>query len=310
MKNAGQPTEQSSSKHIPVLLHEATNSLDLHPGEIFLDGTIGSAGHSSEVARMFGEAVRIIGLDRDASAVERSRVELSKLSKNFNLEVESFKNLNKVLQKLGVERVDAILLDLGISSNQLEESGRGFSFQKSEPLLMTMSESSEVGELTASIILNTWDEQALELILRGFGEERFSKKIARAIVERRETKPFLTTDDLIETIYGAVGKPRFGKINPSTKTFQALRIAVNEELQALSEGLDKSFKSLKLGGRLAVISFHSLEDRIVKNYFRALMKDNQAIMINKKPIVPTEVEKKNNPRARSAKLRVIEKLIS
>ena len=310
MKNAGQPTEQSSSKHIPVLLHEATNSLDLHPGEIFLDGTIGSAGHSSEVARMFGESVRIIGLDRDASAVERSRVELSKLSKNFNLEVESFKNLNKVLQKLGVERVDAILLDLGISSNQLEESGRGFSFQKSEPLLMTMSESSEVGELTASIILNTWDEQALELILRGFGEERFSKKIARAIVERRETKPFLTTDDLIETIYGAVGKPRFGKINPSTKTFQALRIAVNEELQALSEGLDKSFKSLKLGGRLAVISFHSLEDRIVKNYFRALMKDNQAIMINKKPIVPTEVEKKNNPRARSAKLRVIEKLIS
>lgn len=307
-KNAGQPTGQSLNKHIPVLLNEAINSLNLHPEEIFVDGTIGSAGHSAEVARMFGESVRIIGLDRDADAVRRSESKLSKLSKNFSLEIESFKNLDLVLKKLGVEKVDAILLDLGISSDQLETSGRGFTFQNEEPLLMTMSESSKEGELTASIILNTWDEGALELILRGFGEEKFSKRIARAIVEKRETKPFVTTFDLVETIQSAVGKPRFGKINPATKTFQALRIAVNEELQALSEGLDKSFKSLKLGGRLAVISFHSLEDRIVKNYFRALAQDNLAIAISKKPIVATENEKKGNPRSRSAKLRVVEKV--
>lgn len=277
-----------------------------------MDGTIGSAGHSAEVARMFGESVRIIGLDRDADAVRRSESKLSKLSKNFSLEVESFKNFGLVLKKLGVDSVDAILLDLGISSDQLEASGRGFTFQNDEPLLMTMSEGSKEGELTASIILNTWDEEALELILRGFGEEKFSKRIARAIVERRDPsadgKPFVSTFDLVEAIESAVGKPRFGKINPATKTFQALRIAVNEELQALTEGLEKAFKSLKLGGRLVVISFHSLEDRIVKNYFKALAQDNLARVINKKPIVPTEDEKKENPRSRSAKLRVVEKV--
>jgi len=275
---------------------------------VFVDGTIGSAGHSAEVARMFGESVRIIGLDKDAQAVKRSESKLSKLSKNFSLEVESFKNLDKVLNKLEVENVDAILLDLGISSDQLESSGRGFTFQKDEPLLMTMSENSKEGELTASIILNTWDEQALELILRGFGEEKFSKRIAHSIIERRETKPFVTTFDLVEVIESVMGESRFGKINPSTKTFQALRIAVNEELQALNEGLEKSFKALNSGGRLAVISFHSLEDRIVKNYFRSLIQDNLAVALNKKPIVPEETEKKENPRSRSAKLRVIQKI--
>ena len=257
---------------------------------------------------MFGESVHIIGLDKDAGAIERSRKVLEKLSKNFTLEVESFKNLDKVLEKLGVERVDAILLDLGISSNQLEESGRGFSFQKSEPLLMTMSESSEEGELTASIILNTWDEVALELILRGFGEEKASRKIARTIVERREVKPFETTDDLVQAIESVMGGKKFGKIHPATRTFQALRIAVNEELSALSEGLKVSFKVLASRGRLAVISFHSLEDRIVKNYFKELGTNGLAEVLTKKPIVPSEQEESENPRSRSAKLRIIQKI--
>ncbi len=296
-----------TAKHVPVLLDEVIDSLGLHPGETFLDGTLGSAGHSSEVARMFGESVRIIGLDRDREAVERSRTKLSSLSKNFLLEVESFKNLDKVLEKNGVEKVDAILLDLGISSDQLEESGRGFSFQKDEPLLMTMAESSKEGELTASIILNTWDESALELILRGFGEEKASRKIARTIVERRETKPFKTTKDLSDAVESTIGRGWLGKINPSTKTFQALRIAVNEELSALQIGLKKGFEVLNSGGRLAVISFHSLEDRIVKNYFKELGGANLAQILTKKPIVPSEQEKDENPRSRSAKLRVVEK---
>ncbi len=296
------------AKHIPVLLHESIDSLNLSPNKVFVDGTIGSAGHSSEVARIFGKSVRIIGLDRDRRAVERSQEKLSKFSNNFSLEIESFKNLDKVLEKNKVEHVDAILLDLGISSNQLEESGRGFTFQKDEPLLMTMSESSKEGELTAGLILNTWDEDSLELILRGFGEEKFSKRIAKKIIERREEKPFETTNDLVQAVTSAVGKGKFGKINPATKTFQALRIAVNEELSALEEGLKKGFESLNPKGRLAVISFHSLEDRIVKNYFRELGEANLAQILTKKPIVPNEQEKHDNPRSRSAKLRVIQKI--
>jgi 16S rRNA (cytosine1402-N4)-methyltransferase len=296
-----------TDKHVPVLLQETIDSLDLYPGEIFVDGTVGSGGHSSAVARMFGDSVQIIGLDRDMGAISRSQKKLSEVSKNFLLENESFKNLDQVLNKIGVDKVDAILLDLGISSNQLEESGRGFTFQKDEPLLMTMSESSKEGELTASIILNTWDEDTLELILRGFGEEKSSKRIARAIVEKRESKPFQTTFDLVNIIQGAVGGAKFGKINPSTKTFQALRIAVNEELSALTLGLQKSFESLKSGGRLSVISFHSLEDRIVKNYFRELSDTNLARLINKKPIVASDEETESNPRSRSAKLRIIQK---
>ncbi len=162
--------------------------------------------------------------------------------------------------------------------------------------------------LTAADILNSWDEHAIELILRGFGEEKDSRKIARAIVDRRETKPFQTTFDLVETVSGAKPKRGYDKINPATKTFQALRIAVNDELTALEEGLEKGFEALNDGGRFAVISFHSLEDRIVKNFFRDRAKEERAILINKKPIGPSDEEVRSNPRSRSAKLRVISKI--
>lgn len=293
--------------HVPVLLKESVEALGLHEGSIFVDGTLGSGGHSAEVLRRFGEAVEIIGLDRDEEAITRTEKVLS--APNVFLRNESFRNIDRVLSGLGISKVDGILLDLGISSNQIEESSRGFSFMKDEPLLMTMFKVIDENSLTAKIILNTWDEGALELILRGFGEEKFSRRIAREIVAHREVKPFETTFELVHAIKSATPSAYHrGRIHPATKTFQALRIAVNEELTALEEGLEKGFELLNSKGRLAVISFHSLEDRIVKNFFRERVKDGQGRALNKKPIVATDEEMRENPRSRSAKLRVVEKI--
>lgn len=292
--------------HIPVLLNESVDSLSLHSGDVFLDGTLGAGGHSAQVAQRFGTSVKIVGLDRDAGAVARSAERLRALGADAQVFTENFRDLDHVLNELGIKEVNAILLDLGISSDQLESSGRGFSFQKDEPLLMTMSEN---GELSAREVLNTWDEETLELILRGFGEERYSRRIAREIVRRREEKPFETTADLLEAVRAAT-PASYGrsKINPATRTFQALRIAVNQELDSLEEGLRKGFEALAPKGRFAVISFHSLEDRIVKNFFRERDKSGEAKIISKKPVTPSEEELENNPRSRSAKLRVIEKI--
>lgn len=287
-----------AGKHIPVLLQESVEALDLGEGEIFLDGTLGGGGHSGEVLRRFRDRVRVIGIDQDPES-------LSETSNRLGIEARAgnFKDLDKILSEFGIQRVDAILFDLGFSSIQLEESGRGFSFQKDEPLDMRMSDQG----LTAAQILNSWDEHAIELILRGFGEERHSRKIAREIVERRITKPFKTTRDLVEMISQTI-PTRKTRINPATKTFQALRIAVNEELSTLETGLAKGFEVLKNGGRFVVISFHSLEDRIVKNFFRDLVKSGVARPITKKPLRPSEEEINTNPRSRSAKLRVIQKI--
>ena len=269
----------SLGKHKPVLLHESIEALDLKPGELFVDATYGGGGHSQEVMRQF-PTVEVIAIDQDPD-VDAIRA--------------NFRNLDEVVTR----KVDAILFDLGISSGQLENSNRGFSFLKDEPLDMRMSNKG----IRAADILNSWDEHAIELILRGFGEESNSRRIAREIVERRKVKPFRTTFDLVEV----VGKRR-GKIHPATKTFQALRIATNEELTSLEMGLEKGFSLLRSNGRFAVISFHSLEDRIVKNFFRDKTKENVAKQITKKPIVPSAEEIEGNPRSRSAKLRVIEKI--
>jgi 16S rRNA (cytosine1402-N4)-methyltransferase len=271
--------------HKPVLLHEVVSGLDLKDGEIFVDATYGAGGHTKEVLRQFPE-VRAVSIDQDPSVQ-------ADITGNF-------RDLDKLLQDI---RPDAILLDIGFSSDQLE-SGRGFSFLRDEPLDMRMGES----DLKAADILNSWDESAIELILRGFGEERLSKKIAHEIVARREVKPFVTTFDLVDAVLTVSPKKPWEKIHPATKTFQALRIAVNAELSALEEGLQKSFQILKPSGRLAVISFHSLEDRIVKNFFREKALAGEGELINKKPITASEEELKENPRARSAKLRIIKKL--
>lgn len=263
----------------------------LKPGEVFLDGTFGAGGHSREARKRLGDMARIIALDQDPA--------VARANPDFEIRTLNFRHLDKV-----GEKPDAILLDIGFSSDQLE-SGRGFSFLKDEPLDMRMSQKGH----TASDILNSWDESAIELILRGFGEERYSQRIARAIVEKRENEPFERTTDLVETIEAAVPqKYLHGKIHPATRTFQALRIAVNEELAALEEGLQKGFEILNPGGRLAVITFHSLEDRIVKNFFRELAAEGRGELQNKKPIVPSENETTDNPRSRSAKLRIIKKI--
>lgn len=293
--------------HKPVLLQESVEGLNIGKGKTYLDGTVGSGGHSAKVAELFGDSVTIIGLDRDKDAIRRSDKVLRNLGAKFFLVNESFRNLDKVLEDLGISSVDAILFDLGLSSNQFEESGRGFSFQKDEPLLMTMKEEPDESDLTAEKVLNTFSESTLELILRGFGEEKYSKRIASEIVRARKVKPFKTTFDLVETVERVKPKNWRDKIHPATKTFQALRIATNEELTTLEEGLNKAWNALRSKGRLAVISFHSLEDRIVKNFFREKATEDRAKFINKKPIVPSEGETKENPRSRSAKLRIIEK---
>ena len=288
MTSAGQLIGRSSnqSMHKPVLLKESVDALDLRDGEIFLDGTFGGGGHSREVLRRYPHA-RIVAIDQDPEVV--------RANPDFEIRTLNFSQLDKL----------AIQPDLGISSEQLDKSGRGFSFQKEEPLDMRMSSKG----LSAADILNSWDEHAIELVLRGFGEEKYSGRIAREIVRSREMRPFKTTFDLVEAI-DAVVPPFYkrGRIHRATRTFQALRIAVNEELSALELGLAKGFEALNPSGRLAVISFHSLEDRIVKYFFSDRAAEGRGKLINKRPIVPSAEEVERNPRSRSAKLRTIEKL--
>jgi len=270
--------------HRPVLLHESIDALNLKPNSSFVDATYGGGGHSREVKKRF-PTVEIIAIDQDP--------EVDVITANF-------RDLDKVLTR----KVDAVLFDLGLSSDQLELSGRGFSFLKDESLDMRMSGKG----ITAASILNSWDEHAIELVLRGFGEEKFSGKIARTIVEKRESKPFQTTADLVGTVLQVKPRSWRDRMHPATKTFQALRIAVNEELSALEIGLEKGFQALAPRGRFAVISFHSLEDRVVKNFFRDKIKERSAKQITKKPVVPSVEEVEENPRSRSAKLRVVEKI--
>lgn len=294
--------------HTSVLLQESIDGLDLHPGEIYVDGTLGSAGHSEEVARRFGSTVRIIGLDMDHDAILRATKRLSKLDANVEFVQVNFRNLDQVLTQLEIPKVNKILLDLGLSSNQFEESGRGFTFKNDEPLTMTFKKNPGEEDITATTIVNEWGEDTLQTILRGFGEEQFAYRITKAIVKAREVKPIKTTHELVQIIMEATPAwYHHRKTHPATKTFQALRIAVNEELTALQEGLKKGFEKLSSGGRIAVISFHSLEDRIVKNFFKERYKEGVGELLTKKPIIPSEEELSVNRRARSAKLRILVK---
>ncbi len=296
--------EVAGSVHISVLLNEVIDGLNLSDNALVLDATFGGGGHSSEICKRY-KNINIIAIDEDAGAWGRAKDKFKNLSCEITFNNINFRNLDTVVSG----EVDAVMMDLGFSSDQLDEVGRGFTFKKDEPLLMTLSSKITEATLTAKEILNTWDEENIASIIYGYGEEKFSRKIAKAIVERRKTKKFETTFDLVNLLDETL--PAFykrQKIHFATRTFQALRIAVNDELQALSDGLYKGVKVLKQGGRIAVISFHSLEDRIVKNFFRNLAKDNFVKLINKKPIEASEKEKKENPRCRSAKLRIIEKI--
>jgi 16S rRNA (cytosine1402-N4)-methyltransferase len=294
--------------HKTVLLNEAIENLNLKPGSIYFDGTLGGAGHSAKVCSMFNGKVRVISTDRDKGAIERAEEKLSKLDCKYNLVLSDYKNIKKVISDLKVEKIDGILLDLGLSSDQLDTSGRGFTFRNNEPLLMTFSTDKE--DVNAEIILNTWGEETIADILYAYSDERFSRRIAKAIVRERDIKPIKTTNDLVDIISNAVPSSyRKGKIHCATKTFQALRIAVNDEISALKQGMTDGWEVLNTGGRMAIISFHSVEDREVKNFFRDKSKNKEGILVNKKIIIPGEKEINENPRSRSAKLRVIEKIV-
>ncbi len=290
--------------HIPVLLHEAIDNLKLTEGKVFFDGTLGGGGHSLYVSKLFSGRITIIATDRDCDAIARVQEQLP----SAILECTTFSKLDEVLEKHNVTGLDAALFDFGISSFQLEESGRGFTFMKDEPLLMTMKRDPNDDDITARDVVNLWSEETLADIIYAYGEERYARRIARAIVAERQIKSIETTNELARIVATAVPKS-FGKsrIHPATKTFQALRIVVNKELEEIKVGLRKALGYLSEGGRIAAISFHSLEDRIVKDIFREAEDTGMGVRITKKPIVPTSVEIKANPRSRSAKLRIFEK---
>jgi 16S rRNA (cytosine1402-N4)-methyltransferase len=295
--------------HKTVLLNESIEKLNLKEGSIFFDGTLGGAGHTSKVCSDFSGKVKIIATDRDNLAIRNAEEKLSKLGCKADLILSDYRHMDTVLENLGIKKVDAILLDLGLSSDQLDASGRGFTFRNDEPLLMTFSEEDQ--KVDAQVIVNNWSEETISDILYGYSDERYSRRIARAIVSARKIKPIMTTFDLVEIIRRAVPIAyQRGKTHFATKTFQALRIAVNDEITALKEGMQKGWELLNSGGRMAIISFHSVEDREVKIFFKDKAKNGEGKLISKKPIVPTDDEIRENSRSRSAKLRVIEKVVA
>ncbi|MEK7156712.1 MAG: 16S rRNA (cytosine(1402)-N(4))-methyltransferase RsmH [Patescibacteria group bacterium] len=294
------------STHRSVLLHEATELLAIQPDDCVVDATLGGAGHALSIAGQLGKGGTLIGIDADHDAILRAEEALEGVAPKVHLVEANFRDLSSQLGKLGITEADKILFDLGWSSFQLD-AGRGFSLKSDEPLLMTYSK--EAGALTAQQIVNEWAEESIADVIFGWGEERYSRRIAKCIVERRATKPFTTARELAEAIYGAVPpRYRFGRIHPATRTFQALRIAVNDELGALSLGLADGWCHLAKGGRIAVITFHSIEDRLVKQTFKQWEEAGEGKRITKKPLSPSEEEVASNPRSRSAKLRVIQKL--
>ena len=293
-----------ASIHRTVLLKEAIDGLNLTGKSVVVDATLGGGGHSLEICKRY-PGVKIIAFDQDKSVFKKAKSKFKNLDCNISFVEANFRNLEANLK----DSVDGIIFDLGLSSDQLENSGRGFSFMKDEPLLMTMKENPRPEDLTALDVVNTWSEKSLADIIYGYGEERFSRRIAKGIAKARKRKKIETSFDLVKIIRETTpGRYRNGKLHFATKTFQAIRIAVNDELKALAEGLNGGFKFLRKGGRMSVISFHSLEDRIVKRFYKAKVAEGGGKLINKKVIRSDVQEVKNNPRARSAKLRILEKI--
>ena len=299
--------------HIPVLLRESIEGLALHEGATYFDGTLGGAGHAWYAYQSVGGALTVLGCDKDEAAILRAQEQFKQAGNTPHFFHGSFEHITSYLKDVDMDGVDAILLDLGVSSFQIDEEPRGFSFMRDEPLLMTMKASVHEDDFTARDILNTWKEETIADIIYAYGEERYARRIAKAIVLARAIKPFETTQDLVQVIMDAVPFVyKKGRLHPATRTFQALRIVVNDELGSITRGLTACFEALHHGGRLAVISFHSLEDRIVKHAFKEFAEkdgngDTHAMVITKKPIEPSEEEIRTNPRSRSAKLRILQK---
>lgn len=294
--------------HESVLLHETVDGLKLAPHDILVDGTLGRAGHSIK-ALQTEPTIFILGIDRDQDALTESKAKLEAAGAvegtSFKLFKGNFRDMDKFLSESGKGHADKIMLDLGVSSPHLDSSGRGFSFRFDEPLVMTMEKEPGEESFTARDIVNGWSEEDIANVIYAYGEERYARRIAKKIIEAREINTIETTFALVEIIKTAVpGMYKKGKTHPATKTFQALRIAVNDELGSLKKGLSTAFSVLAPGGRMAVISFHSLEDRIAKVMMKEWEKEGLGTQATKKPIVPTDEEMEKNPRSRSSKLRI------
>ena len=306
--------------HKPVLLEESIRALNIRPEGIYLDGTLGRAGHSREIARRLSSG-RLICVDRDQAALDAARERLAEWIGRVELVHSNFDALDDILDGLGLAGVDGMLFDLGVSSPQLDDAVRGFSYMADAPLDMRMDQNQP---LTAGRIVNEWPQEELRRILWQYGEERYAPQIAAAIVRHRVDKPIETTLELVEVVKAAMpAKARKEKQHPAKRTFQAIRIAVNDELGSVERMLRRAVPRLNKGGRLAVITFHSLEDRIVKTELARFARGcicppdfpvcvcgrtPEVRLVNKKPILPTDRELEENPRARSAKLRAAEKL--
>ena len=310
----------SEFTHRPVMLEECIEGLDIRPEGVYLDGTLGRAGHSREIAKRLSTG-RLICVDRDQAALDAAQERLAPWLDKVELVHSNFDQVDQILDRLSLPGVDGMLFDLGVSSPQLDDGSRGFSYMADAPLDMRMDR--EEG-LTAAEIVNGWPQEELRRIISQYGEERFAPQIARAIVRRRVDRPISTTLELVEVIRSAMPpKALREKQHPAKRTFQAIRIAVNDELASVDRMLQRAVPRLNRGGRLAVITFHSLEDRIVKTGLAGFARGctcppdfpvcvcgrtPDVKLIHKKPILPSEREIEENPRARSAKLRLAEKL--
>lgn len=305
---SGEVDISNKSRHAPVFLNEITAWLVTDQAKTFVDGTVGYGGHGERLLERAGDGAVLVGIDRDEEALTYSRARLAGFGGRAILLKGDFVDVKQLLRNIDIRAIDGALLDLGVSSPQLDDSNRGFSFQEDGPLDMRMDQSTGT---TAGELVNTLPESELADLIFQYGEERFSRRIARAIVRARGQKALASTQELTTVIKESVPAAyRHGRIHCATRTFQALRIAVNRELDVLEPAIRDAVDMLRPGGRIAVISFHSLEDRIVKHTFRALAErpHPQVAVLTKKPQVPSEAECQANPRARSAKLRVAERL--
>lgn len=306
----------ANTTHIPVLYQESLDALNIQSDGVYVDGTLGGAGHAFGIASQLSSQGTLIGCDVDYDAITRAQEKLSQLSCKKHFVHNNFRNLAHILDQLGIIEIDGILLDLGWSSFQIADSERGLSFMNDGPLDMNLSKGLEGDRLTAFEIVNYWSEETLADIFYGYGDEVKARVIAKHIVQARSEKEITTTHELADEVIKAIfprrtaqSQPVRYKIHPATKVFQALRIAVNDELETITETLHTAIQHLAPKGRLAVITFHSGEDRIVKHILKSYADKKTIELVVKKPIVPSFEEIKENPRARSSKLRIVEKLI-
>ena len=312
--------EEINFGHTSVLLFETVGSLNIIPGGCYVDGTLGGGGHAFEVCKRLGNG-RLIGIDQDGDAIEAASKRLMAFQDKITIVRSNYRRIAQVLEELGIEKVDGIYLDLGVSSWQLDQPERGFTYRADAPLDMRMDQRQS---RTAADLVNSYSEEELTRIIRDYGEDRFARNIAKHIVREREKEPIMTTGRLAEIIKGAIpAKVRATGGHPAKRTFQAIRIELNGELTVLEESIDTMIDLLNPGGRLSIITFHSLEDRIVKNRFRinehpctcppdfpvcVCGKKSKGRVVTRKPILPSEEEMRENSRSKSAKLRVFERI--